>query len=223
MKKLFIGIILLLLITNLVFASQARILFEKIRAKNDEYMPKSFSAVVNSDEVRRGLGTVPPRERLGRLYLLFMFHKEYGERLLIKNTTDNHKNMYAAYLSLYNDFKIFLKKDRTYQDFTAVYNWEIFRENAFQYQIKMQKKRNRAGDYFLLHVNKNSLLITHVEKFTNGRVTDFYRLNYAQIGRYRILNSFTFNGIIKGKRVYVSFFFSDFKINVNFTESNFYE
>jgi hypothetical protein len=87
----------------------------------------------------------------------------------------------------------------------------------------MRKKRNRAEDYFILHVDKNLLLINTVAKFTGGRLSDIYRLNYIQIGKFRIIQSFSFNGIIKGKRVYVSFYFSGFKLNVNLTESEFYE
>jgi hypothetical protein len=218
-KALFLNTILFFLSCS-VFALTEEGLFNKIKNKNDAYLPASYKASVSSPDITRSLLEIPQRSRRGRMYAEFLFHKKYGQRIVVRNVEEIYKDRFAVYLTMYNQFKIFLKKDSSYPLFTRKYIWKIRGTTGSDYIIFMKKIRSSAKDYFLMYIDKRSLLINKVIRHSSSGA-DYYSIKYKKHASYIVPASFTYNGIIKGKRKVLTFYFTNIKINAPLRENDF--
>jgi hypothetical protein len=220
LKKLLVFLIFLLISVSL-FGINEKQLFQRMKQKNRGYLPKSFTSIVVGKSIQKSLAKIPRKSYRGKPYVKFLYHEKYGERIIVKNVEQIYKDRFAVYLNMYKDFKFFLKKGKSYNDFNSRHVWKIMNVNSKYYVIKMRKKRNRPTDYFRLNVDRNSLLILSVIKYKNNRPTDRFYISYKRIRKYVIPSQLSFRGTINRKFRRITFYFTRIKVNVNLKESDF--
>ncbi len=217
----FLAIFILLITTDNIFPINKKTLFNKIKQKNNAYLPKSFTAMVTGRAVRKSVAKIPKKSYKGNPYVKFLFHKKYGERIIVENVEEIYKDRFAVYLNMYKDFKIFLKPKKTYSSFTNRYEWKIIGQNSANYIIRMRKKTTSKGNYFKIFINKRTLQITLVINYKNNSPAARYYIVYKQIGSYRVVSRLHFRGNINGKFHRITFYFRRVKINANLKENDF--
>ncbi len=218
---LFVLILFLISRPNISNSIDTETLFNKIKQKNSRYLPNSFTARVLGHSINTSLKKIPRKSYRGRPYVKFLFHKKYGERIIVKNVEEIYKDRFAIYLNMYNDFKIFLKKDKSYVGFINKHEWKVISTNYHSYIIRMRKKITRRSNFFKIFINKRTLQITQVINYKNSRQTGRYIISYAYKSGYRVISRLSFLGMINKKYHRITFYFRNIKINPSLSEEDF--
>jgi len=221
MKKVLLFSLIIFSFTSSAFTINDKELFIKMREANNKNLPVDFTAVVSSPDIVKSLNEIPVRSRKGTPFVLFLFHKKYGERIIVKNVDEIYKDRFAVYLNMYVDFKTFLKKELSYETFAKKYEWKLERTVQGKYTIKMRKKVSSEKDYFHLNVNSRTLLIENVVKFTSGKPADTFNITYKKYGNFLIPVKLSFNGKIENRQRNFTFNLDNVKINTGLKEQDF--
>lgn len=234
MRKNSIIILVLILICSLILTSTGFIfsqdiekpeqLFKELRDSYSSKFPTDFIAEVQSELMGKELKDVPEFEKINpkeSFKIVFIFIKEFGERLVVENACLLTRNKFQDYLEVYKSFRSFLDPSITLESFFSQYKWEMLEPNDKFYVVKMLT-RGILNEYYKVYVSKEDLLVEQTLYYKDNKVIGRVDIKYGRYGKYFVPNIITgFTNVLNTENEYEKKDFDikliNFKVNTGLT------
>ncbi|HOJ49661.1 MAG TPA: hypothetical protein PKW55_02515 [Spirochaetota bacterium] len=224
MEKLSLILLILLSFFNLGFASSDEIQKDKkiytkeeiIKGIDEKFyslIPKSFSAVIESDTTKESISKIPEKAIIDKnmLKIKLYFSKELGVRVILEGVIDPFKNRFSYMEKIFDFIKPFNNTD------TFFNTYEIFdiREDSFKL-----RKRGSVGTFLKIFFD-NFFNIKKVQEYKDNKLVTTIFIRYNMIRENVVIEKIRVLFYEEDSLKILEFFLKDYDININVNEDIF--